>query len=64
MYRLNRRSLHFQWIDRAAIPIKPEVEVRTGGQAGAAHIPDHITLLYINTLSDALPVTTKMHVGG
>jgi len=64
MYWFHRWSLHFEWIDCTAILIEPEIEVWSGGQTAASHIPDDITLLYINTLPNTFAETTQVHVSG
>ena len=60
MNRLNRGSLHLQWIDRITILVEPEVEVRTCSQACAPHISYQIALFDIDPFSDAFGETIQV----
>ena len=64
MHGFHRRCFHLKRIHCTSVPVEPEIEVGSRSQPAAAHIPDHIPLLHIHTLSHPFPETAQMHVCG
>ena len=63
-YRLLGLRLDSERIDGRAVVVDAEIEVGTGGKAGAAHVADDFFLLHFRADLDAFGEARKVHIGG